>query len=204
MFFKKSTDGQDLLGEKIKTVFSNHPELHSKRLVYKIIAPENAQDMYEYSCREETTRYLLWTPHTSISQTQRYIKLLSKKYENGAFWDFGLTFRDTGKFIGTCGITSFDEEKNSIEIGYVLSPDFWGMGLATEAAKTVMTYCFETFGVDSIFAKFLEGNNASMRVMQKLGMTLEGIYRNSMYVKGEYKTVHVYEITREKFFESKE
>ncbi len=199
MFFKRRTDEPLTLGEKLRQVFSNAPELSSDRLLYKKIVPENSLDMYEYSRLEEVTRYLLWTPHVSLTQTQRYIKLLQKKYESGAFWDFGLTEAKSGKFIGTCGVTSFDEKENSIEIGYVLSPDFWGAGLATEAARTVMRFCFENFGVDRITGKFMEGNNASMRVMTKLGMTLEGIYRNSMFVKGEYKTIHVYEVTREKF-----
>lgn len=187
------------LGEKIRKVFKDPPELSSTRLIYKKILPENSADMYEYSRLPEVTRYLLWTPHVSITQTERYIKLLQKKYDSGAFWDFGLTHRESGKFIGTCGITSFDEKDNSIEIGYVLSPSFWGKGYATEAAQTVMKFCFESFGVEKICAKFMEGNNASMRVMAKLGMTLEGIYRNSMFVKGEYKTIHVYEITKDDF-----
>ena len=202
MFFKRHPDEPQSLGDKIRQTFKEPPELCSSRLIYKKIVPENVGEMDEYSKLEEVTRYLLWTPHASITQTQHYVKLLQKKYANGSFWDFGLTFREDGKFIGTCGITSFDEMTNSIEIGYVLSPEYWGMGLATEAAKTVMTYCFENFGVDRISAKFMEGNDASMRVMIKLGMTLEGIYKRSMYVKGDYKTIHVYEITREKFYSS--
>jgi ribosomal-protein-alanine N-acetyltransferase len=45
----------------------------------------------------------------------------------------------------------------------------------------------------------MEGNDASMRVMQKLGMSFEGIYKNRMFIKGAYKTRNVYNITREKY-----
>ena len=141
----------------------------------------------------------MWTPHLSLSQTSRYINLLQKKYARGDFWDFGLCDKESGKFIGTCGITSFDEKENLIEIGYVLSPDFWGRGYATEAARTVAKFCFDTFPVDRICAKCSEGNDASVNVMKKLGMTLEGIYKNSMLIKGEYKTIHVYHVSREDF-----
>lgn len=201
MFFKKNAEKPQSIGEKICDCFKTPPILESERLIYKKIVPENAEDMYEYSQLEEVTRYLLWSPHIKLSQTEKYIKLLQRKYDDGAFWDFGLTYKETGKFIGTCGITSFDNNTSTIEIGYVLSPDFWGMGLAVEAAKTVMKYCFENFGAEKICGKFMEGNNGSMRVMTKLGMTLEGIYRRSMYVKGDYKTIHVYEISKERFFE---
>lgn len=203
MFFKRHADEPADLKEKLKRTFRGSPQLTSERLSYRKIVPENAQDMYEYSCLEEVTRYLLWMPHTGLAETQRYIKLLQKKYAEGTFWDFGLTYRENGKFIGTCGITSYDENDNSLEIGYVLSPDYWAMGLAAEAARTVMTFCFDTFGVRRITAKHLEGNDRSARVMCKLGMHLQGVYRNALYVKGSYKTVHVYEITREEFEQQK-
>lgn len=201
MFFKRNGDKNISLTEMIREAFKNVPTLESERLIYKRILPENAEDMYDYSKCEEVTRYLLWTPHVGLTQTEKYIKLLQKKYDNGSFWDFGLTYKPDGKFIGTCGITSIDDETKTIEIGYVLAPGYWGMSLAPEAAKTVMKYCFDNFGAEKICGKFMEGNNGSMRVMTKLGMTLEGIYRRSMYVKGEYKTIHVYEISKEKFFE---
>ncbi len=201
MFFKKNAEKESGITEKICETFKDTPTLESDRLIYKRIVPENAQDMFDYSKCEEVTRYLLWTPHVSLTQTEKYIKLLQKKYDNGSFWDFGLTYKEDGRFIGTCGITSMDDDTRTIEIGYVLAPEYWGKELAPEAARTVMRYCFDTFGAEKICGKFMEGNNGSMRVMTKLGMTLEGIYRKSMYVKGEYKTIHVYEITKERFFE---
>ncbi len=200
MFFRKNAEKEPTVTEKLRETFRNVPVLESDRLIYKKIVPENAQDMYDYSKLEEVTRYLLWTPHISLTQTEKYIKLLQKKYDSGSFWDFGLTYKEDGRFIGTCGITSAEDDGRIIEIGYVLAPEYWGRELAVEAARTVMKYCFENFGAEKICGKFMEGNNGSMRVMTKLGMTLEGIYRNSMFVKGEYKTIHVYEITKERFF----
>ena len=202
MFFRRNREeNTESLGERVRALFKGTPMLESERLIYKKILPENAQDMYDYSKLEEVTRYLLWTPHTGLVQKEKYIKLLQKKYENGSFWDFGLTSKEDGRFIGTCGITSFEDDTDTIEIGYVLAPEYWGKGIATEAAGTVMRYCFENLGAKKICGKFMEGNDGSMRVMIKLGMTLEGIYRRSMYVKGDYKTIHVYEITKERFFE---
>jgi len=202
MFFKhRKAEKKENLDTMVRETFKETPVLESERLIYKKIVPENTYDMYEYSKQEEVTRYLLWTPHISVTQTERYINLLQKKYANGSFWDFGLTSKEDGKFIGTCGITSIDDDTNTLEIGYVLAPNYWEKGLATEAARKVMDYCFTTFSPDRICGKFMEGNDGSMGVMKKLGMTLEGIYRRSMYVKGDYKTIHVYEITKERFYE---
>ena len=159
--------------------------------------------MFEYSRDPDVTKYLTWSCHSSVKETERYIKLLQKKYTQGVFNDFGLIHRESGKFIGTCGFTSFDYENNTAEIGYVLAKPYWGKGYAAEAARAVMEFGFETFGLNGYCAKCMEGNDASMRVMQKVGMSFEGIYKNGMFIKGAYKTIIVYNVSKEKYYSLK-
>ena len=197
--FKKDNS----LDIKIKETFANPPTLETERLKLVKISPEHADDMYSYSCDPDVTKYLTWSCHSSVKETERYIKLLQKKYTAGIFNDWGLIHKDSGKFIGTCGFTSFDYEKNTAEIGYVLAKDYWGMGLAAEAARCVMEFGFDSFGLSGFCAKCMEGNDASMRVMQKVGMSFEGIYKNGMFIKGAYKTIVVYNVTKEKYYSLK-
>ena len=201
--FRVFSQNKNNLSEKVAKIFADPPTLQTERLILRKIVKEDAEDMYEYSRDPDVTRYLTWSPHTSLRQTERYIDILQKKYADGSFNDWGLVLRETGKFIGTCGYTSFDYGKNTAEVGYVLSKDCWGNGLAAEAAKRVMEFGFETFELDGYFAKHMEGNDASARVMQKCGMKFEGLHRHSMYIKGEFKNIVVYEVTREEYFEAK-
>ena len=196
--FKKSS-----LDAKITEVFANPPTLETERLRLVKISPEHAADIYEYSCDPDVTKYLTWSCHSSQKETERYIKLLQKKYTAGVFNDWGLVLKESGKFIGTCGFTSFDYEKNTAEIGYVLNQAYWGKGYAVEAARCVMEFGFENFGLCGYCAKCMEGNDSSMRVMQKLGMSFEGIYKNGMFIKGAYKTIIVYNVTKEKYYSLK-
>ncbi|MBR2353528.1 MAG: GNAT family N-acetyltransferase, partial [Clostridia bacterium] len=99
--------------------------------------------------------------------------------------------KESGRMIGTCGFTRFDFPHNGAEIGYVLHPDFHGKGYATEAAARVVRYGFETLGLHRIEAKFMQGNDASLHVMEKLGMRLEGYRRDGMLVKGTYRTIGI-------------
>jgi RimJ/RimL family protein N-acetyltransferase len=101
--------------------------------------------------------------------------------------------------IGTCGFTRFDFPNDSAEVGYVLNPDYHGRGYATEAAGCVLRFGLERLGLHRIEARFMEGNEASLRVMQKLGMSLEGYRRESMLVKGQYRTIGVCSILQEEF-----
>jgi ribosomal-protein-alanine N-acetyltransferase len=93
--------------------------------------------------------------------------------------------------IGTCGFTSIDAANNSGEVGYVLNPDFHGRGYATEAVKRVIAFGFKNLELHRIEAKFMQGNDASLRVMEKVGMTFEGYHRDAMLVKGKYRTIGI-------------
>ncbi|MBR5527484.1 MAG: GNAT family N-acetyltransferase [Clostridia bacterium] len=192
---------QILTDKKIKEVFTAIPEIETKELILRKITEKDSEDMFCYSKENIVTEYLTWATHKSLAETQRYIRLLTKKYAAGAFWDFGLEHKADGRFIGTCGFTSFNKDENSAEIGYVLAPDYWGKGLAVEAARAVMKFGFAVFDLDKICARFIVGNSASERVMQKLGMSYVTTYKNSFFIKNSYKTVTEYAITKREFFE---
>ncbi len=179
------------LDKNVKRVFANPPTLETPHLLLVKIQESHAEDMYKYASDPEVTRYLTWSCHTSLKETQRHIKLLQKKYASGAFNDWGLILKGSGRMIGTCGFTSFDYEHLTAEIGYVVARDMWGNGYAAEAAKRVMQFGREEFGLTGFCAKMIEGNDASLSVMKKCGMKLEGVFKNSMFIKGEYKNIVV-------------
>ena len=102
--------------------------------------------------------------------------------------------------IGTCGFTRFELPHNSGEIGYVLNPEYHKKGYGTEAASRVMRFGFEVLKLNRIEARFMEHNAASLRVMEKAGMTFEGFHRKAMRIKGKYETVGYCSILRDEFF----
>lgn len=192
---------QILSDRKIKEVFTNIPEIETPHLVLRKIVPEDAADMFLYSSRADVTEFLTWSPHKTPEETVRYVRLLQKKYAAGAFWDFGVVEKASGKMIGTVGFTSFETDTNTAEIGYVISPEFSGRGYATEGALAVIKFGFAVFDVDKICARHIDGNDASASVMKKLGMSYITTYKNSFYIKNTYKTVHEYAVTKKEFFE---
>jgi ribosomal-protein-alanine N-acetyltransferase len=75
--------------------------------------------------------------------------------------------------IGFCGLRGIDGGAD-IEVLYGLRPEFWGRGLATEAAQAVLRFGFEQVGLEEIFAGADFENAASVRCMERLGMTYAG------------------------------
>ena len=179
--------------------FKHMPTLTTERLVLRKMCALDASDMYDYAKRPVVTKYLLWSPHSSAEYSKTFLKFVSKKYRAGQFYDWAVEEKLSGKMIGTCGFTSIDTEHKKGEIGYVINPDFWGRGYATEAASEMLRFGFEVLELNRIECRFMKENEASFKVMKKLDMTFEGYMRDAMYVKGEYRTIGVCSILNEEF-----
>lgn len=186
---------------EILSVFKDPPILVTERLLMRRLLKSDAEDMFEYASDPEVTRFLLWEPHISLRYTARYLSYLQGRYRSGEFYDWAVTDRYSGKMIGTCGFTSFDFPNNSAEVGYVLNPAFWHLGIAAEALCEILHFGFTILGLNRIEAKYILGNNDSRRVMEKVGMTFEGIARSSMFVKGRYASVGTCAILRSDYLD---
>ena len=182
------------MNEEMLSIFSKLPTLTTDRLILRKMLVSDYKDMFDYSSRPETSRYLLWTPHDSPKFSKRYLSYLQGQYRDENFYDFALEDKATKKMIGTCGFTSFDLENNAAEVGYVLHPEYWGKGLAAEALKRLMRFGFTELRLHRLIAKIIDENEASKRVAEKCGFRHEATHKNSMMIKGEYRTICEYAI----------
>jgi [ribosomal protein S5]-alanine N-acetyltransferase len=78
-----------------------------------------------------------------------------------------------------------DVHRYTAELGYWLSEDFWGHGVASEAVPAVTEYCFEHFPLRRIYAEPYANNPASARVLEKAGFVLEGRLKNNIFKDGQ-------------------
>jgi len=183
--------------EFIYKIFSHMPELKTDRLVLRKVSLDDIDDMYEYAKDADLTKYLTWSPHPDKAYTFEYVSYLQSRYKSGDFFDWAVVL--DGKMIGTCGFTRFNFQHNVGEIGYVINPDYHGRGIATEAVKEVIRFGFENLSLNRIECRFMIENSASRRVMEKNGMTFEGMLRQGMLVKGVYRDIGVCSILRSEF-----
>ncbi len=91
---------------------------------------------------------------------------------HGAGW-WAAELRETGEVVGWIG-AFFRETSPHLEVGWTLRPKFWRQGLATEAAKAALDYGVEKYDARRVIAHVANGNVASVRVSEKLGMSYEG------------------------------
>jgi RimJ/RimL family protein N-acetyltransferase len=85
------------------------------------------------------------------------------------------------------------------ELGYWVGVPFWNRGYCTEAAQALMSFGFDVLGLHRLEARHFTRNPASGRVMQKLGMTLEGIHREAFYRWDKFEDVAMYALLRDEW-----
>lgn len=123
------------------------------------------------SVRETEQIMLGWMMGEQADPIQRYTFVIENK---------------AGDFIGLAGIIMGKPNYRSAEIWYKLNLNQWSKGYATEAVKGMLQFCFATLQLHRVEAGCAAANVASARVLEKAGMTLEGVKRKVLPIRGEW------------------
>ncbi|WP_342434154.1 GNAT family protein [Neobacillus sp. FSL H8-0543] len=182
---------------RMEEVFGDFPVLETERLFLRKISLKDVDDMFSYCSKEEVAKYVTWNAHRTISDTMEFVEFTLEQYANKKVAPWGIEYKENGKLIGSIDFVSWQLNHKTAEIGYVLSQDYWGNGIITEAVKEVIRFGFEKMGVVRIQARCFEENAGSERVMEKAGMSFEGTLRKAMLAKGKHQNLKVYSIVKE-------
>jgi len=105
--------------------------------------------------------------------------------------------------IGSIGIDAVSDQHFSGELGYVLARPYWKRGLMTEAVRTVIDAAFRYTPLNRIEAQCLVAHRASARVMEKSGMSFEGILREVRFFKEAFHDLQSWSILRRDWLEAR-
>jgi ribosomal-protein-alanine N-acetyltransferase len=107
----------------------------------------------------------------------------------------GIIRKADQQLVGAVGLHP-DMAHKRAELGYWIGVPYWGNGYATEAARAVVAYGFGELDLNRIYASHFEGNNASARVLQKIGMRHEGCQRGHILKWGRFLDSQLYGMLR--------
>jgi [ribosomal protein S5]-alanine N-acetyltransferase len=175
-------------------------ELITERLVLREFRYEDWPAVLAYQSEPLYLRYTPWTER-SPEAVRSFVQMFLAQQEQTPRTKFQLAvaLKSTGQLIGNCGIRMgppavLTSEFHEAEIGYELSPAHWGLGYATEAARAIVRFGFAELRVHRIGAWCIAENVASARVLEKLGMLMEGRLREKEYFKGRWWDTLLYAI----------
>lgn len=172
--------------------------LETERLILRPWSPDDLDDLHEYAKDPEIGPNAGWEPHTDKAVSA---KILQMFIEKGDTW--AMEHKQNHNVIGSIGLHADRRRAEGINvkmIGYVLSRDYWGTGLMTEAARRVLQFAFEDLAVDLVSVYHYPSNMRSRRVIEKCGFTYEGTIRQgSKIFDGTVLDDVCYSMTKEEY-----
>jgi [ribosomal protein S5]-alanine N-acetyltransferase len=145
--------------------------LDSTRFYLQRLRYEFAEEIFfAYASKPEATAYVAWPTHRSVEDTRSYLNYAVSAWSRGTDYSYVLRLHGSNRLIGSIGCMN-DEGK--VQFGYILNPNFWNQGYATEAAKALVSALCPLSNVYRIWTFIDADNISSAKVLLKCGLVEE-------------------------------
>jgi ribosomal-protein-alanine N-acetyltransferase len=151
---------------------AHFPVLHTPRLTLRVLGPQDADSLVTLYSNPDVLHYYDAEPMRTLNQARDLIGFFAGAFAEQSAMRWAITRRGAPQtLIGTCGYHGITRRGSDLwgMVSYDLMPDHWGQGIMTEALHVVIEYGFDGLGLRRIEAETLPGNQASARVLEKLG-----------------------------------
>jgi RimJ/RimL family protein N-acetyltransferase len=150
------------------------------RLIVRQFQKSDLESLLSYRNDPAVWRYQGWGTSYSSAQAAEFISEMSVREPGQNGWtQLAIELQATGAMIGDVALNMLEFEPRSAMIGYTLAREAWGHGYAIEAVTAVLRYCFENLKVHRIRANCDARNQASWRLLEKLGFRREAHFQES-------------------------
>ncbi len=172
------------------------PTLHTARMQLRPFTGADADALYALHSSADVLRYWDAPPWTEPARAERFITACRQMAEEGSGARLAMDRVSDSSFLGWCSLTRWNPDYRSASLGYCLDAAAWGHGYATEAARSILQWAFDTLDLNRVQAETDTRNAASARVLEKLGFVREGTLREDCVVNGEVSDSWVYGLLR--------
>lgn len=168
------------------------PVLQTSRLLLRPFALADAADVQRIAGAREVADTLLSVPFPyEDGLAKQWVETHAAQFAAGVNVVYAVVRQDGDALIGAVSLGITPRHRRA-ELAYWLSVPFWNQGCMTEAARALLGFGFDALGLHRVTATHFTRNPASGRVMQKLGMTREGMLRQHFLKGGAFEDVEVY------------
>jgi len=149
--------------------FTPFPYLATERLALRPLELQDENEIFFLRSDERVLRFLQIPKAETIQHARNYIDMINTATRNDESILWGINLKNDPILIGTICLWNIAEDRLSAEIGYVLHPDFQGLGIMQEALVEVVNYGFNTMKLHSIEAGARHDNVPSIKLLEKNG-----------------------------------
>lgn len=152
------------------------PRLETERLVLREWTEDDVEPFAAMNADPDVMRYIGDGLPRTVQQSREAVELMMRRWDEQGWGTFAVELAETREFVGFAALAVpafLPEILPAVEVGWRIERRRWGQGLAPEAARAVMGFAFDELGLDRVVSCIHSQNAASIRVAEKLGMTLE-------------------------------
>ncbi|MGE7916079.1 GNAT family N-acetyltransferase [Lysinibacillus xylanilyticus] len=172
--------------------------LKGRRVILREMEEKDWIDVHTYASQPIVCQYQPWGPN-SEKESQDFVKQVILDTTKNPRSRFVFAIIEKKMLIGAGEINIRDFTNREGEIGYIVNPEYWGMGYATEVSKLLIEFGFETLNLHRIFATCDPRNVGSSKVLEKIGMTKEGRIREDLLLKDGWRDSLLYSILEQEW-----
>lgn len=179
-------------GFEIKTYSESLVVMETERLLIRRITRKDLDALL--AIMEKPEVMYAWEHGFTKKDVRKWINRQHTRYRKDGFGYFAVILKESGALIGQAGLMKSTINGNeAVELGYILDNRYWHNGYGMEAARACLEYAFEELGLKTVYCSIRPENVASIRMAEKLGMTLCG---NHTVIYNEKEMPHlIYELT---------
>jgi len=138
-------------------------------------------------------------PYT-VESALNFINSSHRDFESLKAVNFAIQYKnnlgDVNRLVGIISLKNIDSNNKRANLGYWVGELYWGNGIATESVALVINYAFSVLGLEEVYAYVYSENKASIRVVEKNGMTKKGMVNEYNQMSGRYKNTIKFAIQR--------
>jgi RimJ/RimL family protein N-acetyltransferase len=154
--------------KKVKTI------IETERLVLREITLDDKEELFKLHSNPAVQFYTGEPIVETIEEIEKAILGRINDYKKYGYGRWATFLKNDMQFVGWAGLAYLDEF-DEIDLGYRFLPEYWGLGIATEVSRAILTYGFDFLKLSKIVAIAMKENKASIKVREKVGMEFENI-----------------------------
>ena len=168
--------------------------LETDRLRLRQFTTDDFDALFAIQSRSDVARWLYWEPQSEDEVRASLEKKIGSTTlaNDGDALSLAVVLKSSSELIGNGSVFLLSAEHRQGEIGFVFHPDHHGRGYATETALMLLRLAFDEFGLHRVIGRLEPRNDASARLLERIGMRQEAHFVENEFVKGEWQSELVY------------
>ncbi len=171
------------------------PIIETERLRLRELTAGDAAEVFAIYGDGLVTQFSEMTTLENVEQARAVTGHFQAEHARGTGIRWAMADKTTARVIGTVGL-GWHRPNFSALLSYDVVREFWNQGMGSEALRAVVGHCFASTDTNRISATTTLDNGASMRLLQKLGFTEEGVLRDWGFWKGKFVDLRCFALLR--------